>query len=308
MNRPPSPSPLELYLSEVGRRPVLTAEEERALARRYRDHGDTRAAHGLVTANLRFVVRVAREYRSYGARLADLVQEGNLGLMTAVRKFDPEKGIRLVTYAVWWIRAYMQSHVLRSWSLVKLGTTQAQRRLFFSLSRTRREIARLSAEGNPGPAVTEDDEVAARLRVKPGEVRELRQRIEFRDVSLDAPLGGEGSRSQGDLVPAAGAGQDDLLAEVEERSLVHGRVVAALARLDPRERFIVERHLMSDRPMTLRDLGSRLGVSRERARQLEIRAREKLRLELLPLAMEIDWPTVGKPVEVEDPPTRSRTS
>src|SRR5512133_377614 len=137
---PSTSSSLELYLAEINRYPLLTVDEEQRLAREFRKDGDTRAAHRLVTANLRFVVKVAYEYRSYGFRMADLVQEGNIGLMKAVQKFDPDKGIRLISYAVWWIRAYIQNYILKSWSLVKLGTTQAQRKLFFSLARTRREL------------------------------------------------------------------------------------------------------------------------------------------------------------------------
>src|SRR5689334_24366663 len=146
---PSAASSLELYLSEINQFPLLTVEEEQNLARLYRRKGDSRAAHRLVTANLRFVVKVAYEYRSYGFKMADLIQEGNIGLMKAVQKFDPDKGIRLISYAVWWIRAYIQNHILKNWSLVKLGTTQAQRRLFFSLARTRRELEKLgSGDGN----------------------------------------------------------------------------------------------------------------------------------------------------------------
>src|SRR6266508_2192606 len=141
---PSTASSLELYLSEINQFPLLTVEEEQNLARLYRRKGDTRAAHRLVTANLRFVVKVAYEYRSYGFKMADLIQEGNIGLMKAVQKFDPDKNIRLISYAVWWIRAYIQNYILKSWSLVKIGTTQAQRKLFFSLARTRHEIERLS--------------------------------------------------------------------------------------------------------------------------------------------------------------------
>src|SRR5512146_3018897 len=141
-----APSSLEMYLSEINRYPLLTVGEEQRLARQYAADGDTRAAHRLVTANLRFVVKVAYEYRSYGFKMSDLIQEGNIGLMKAVQKFDPDKGIRLISYAVWWIRAYSQNYILKSWSLVKLGTTQAQRKLFFSLARTKRELDKLSTE------------------------------------------------------------------------------------------------------------------------------------------------------------------
>ncbi len=297
---PSTPSSLELYLSEINRFPLLTVEEEQRLARSYRDVEDTRAAHRLVTANLRFVVKVAYEYRSYGFRMADLIQEGNIGLMKAVQKFDPDKGIRLISYAVWWIRAYIQNYILKSWSLVKLGTTQAQRKLFFSLARTKRELDKMSAEHGADSDAADPAKVARKLRVKPGEVREMEQRMEGRDLSLDAPLGDDGGYAHVDFVAAPGAPQDDEISGVEEQKLVSGRVVEALGRLDPRERYIIEQRVMSERPMTLKELGEHFGFSRERARQLELRAKDKLKQELHALAVQIDWPTDGKPVEIED--------
>ena len=277
---------LDQYLAEINRCVLLTAEEERELARLYRTAGDGRAAHHLITANLRFVVKVAYEYRSYGFRMADLIQEGNIGLMKAVQKFDPDKGIRLISYAVWWIRAYIQNHILRSWSLVKLGTTQAQRKLFFSLARTRREMDRASSA--TGTTATSDD-IAARLSVKTEEVQEMQQRMEGRDLSLDAPVGEDGSPFV-DFVADGASIQDEELGRAQERRMVAGKIALALARLDARERFIIESRLMKDDPLTLKELGDHFGFSRERARQLEIRAREKLRAELGALAAEFDLP------------------
>jgi RNA polymerase sigma-32 factor len=291
-----------MYLSEVSRYPLLTAEEERDLARIHCSQGDTRAAHRLVTSNLRFVVKVAYEYRSYGLRMTDLIQEGNIGLMKAVQKFDPDKGIRLISYAVWWIRAYIQNHILKSWSLVKIGTTQAQRKLFFSLARARREMDRLSAAAGDAPFF-DSEGIAAKLQVKADEVREMQVRMEGRDLSLDAPMGEDGSASHLEFISDASPGQDDELGGAQERRMMSGRVGLALSRLDPRERFIVEARLMGDRPMTLKELGDYFGFSRERARQLEIRAREKLRGELQALAAEIDWPTDGAPFELDERPT-----
>jgi RNA polymerase sigma-32 factor len=293
-------SSLELYLSEINRFPLLTVEEEQRLAREFAAGSDTRAAHRLVTANLRFVVKVAYEYRSYGFRMADLIQEGNIGLMKAVQKFDPDKNIRLISYAVWWIRAYIQNYILKSWSLVKLGTTQAQRKLFFSLARTRRELDRSSTGYGADSDGRDSTKVATKLRVKASEVDEMAQRMEGRDLSLDVPMGDDGSATHVDFVASAHPGADAELAGVEEQSMVSGRVGVALGRLDKRERFIIEQRVMSDRPMTLKELGEHFGFSRERARQLEIRAKEKLRSELQALAVELDWPTDGKPVEVED--------
>jgi RNA polymerase sigma-32 factor len=292
-------SSLELYLGEINRFPLLTVEEEQRLAREFRD-GDTRAAHRLITANLRFVVKVSYEYRSYGFRMADLIQEGNIGLMKAVQKFDPDKGIRLISYAVWWIRAYIQNYILKSWSLVKLGTTQAQRKLFFSLARTKRELDKASTEHGADSDAADANKVARKLRVKPTEVREMEQRMDGRDLSLDAPMGEDGTHSHVDFVVSGNPTQDDVLSGAQERQVVSGRVGTALAQLDVRERYIIEQRVMSDHPLTLKELGEHFGFSRERARQLEIRAKDKLKAELHALAMEIDWPTDGAPVDIDD--------
>src|SRR5512139_1969562 len=182
---------LAMYLSEINHYALLTVEEEQALARRFKK-GDLQAGHRLVTSNLRFVVKVSYEYRSYGIRMADLIQEGNIGLMKAVQKFDADKQIRLISYAVWWIRAYIQNYILKSWSLVKLGTTQAQRKLFFSLARTRRELDRTSVEHGADSDGRDANKVAKKLRVKASEVREMELRLEGRDFSLDAPMGEDG--------------------------------------------------------------------------------------------------------------------
>lgn len=267
---------LDHYLAAVQQHPLLSVEEERALARQFRA-GDARAGHTLVTANLRFVVKVAHGYRSYGLRLADLIQEGNLGLMRAVQKFEPDRGIRLISYAVWWIRAYIQNYILRSWSLVKIGTTQAQRKLFFSLARARREV------GHDASASDRTNQVARRLRVMPEDVLEMEQRLEARDLSLDAPVG-DGAASHVDFVIAEVPAVDLALGDAEESRSLSAGVLEALERLDERERYIVEHRLMADHPATLKDLGAHFGFSRERARQLEIRAREKLRTALRPLA------------------------
>jgi RNA polymerase sigma-32 factor len=290
-------STLDQYLREINRVSLLTVEEERRLARAFRDQGDKRAGHRLVEANLRFVVKVAFEYRSYGLRMADLIQEGNIGLMKAVQKFDPDKEIRLISYAVWWIRAYIQNHILKSWSLVKIGTTQAQRKLFFSLARTRHEIERLS----PGAGLEQEgidvNLVAKKLRVRASDVVEMQQRMEGRDLSLDAPVA-DGTSTHLEFTPGESAPQDEELARVEEESLVHRRVGEAMGRLDPRERHIVAARIMGDGKETLRDLGQHFGFSRERARQLEIRALEKLRRDLQPLADEIGWP-VSPPADAD---------
>ena len=290
-------STLDQYLREINRVALLTVEEERRLAREFRDQGDKRAGHRLVEANLRFVVKVAFEYRSYGLRMADLIQEGNIGLMKAVQKFDPDKEIRLISYAVWWIRAYIQNHILKSWSLVKIGTTQAQRKLFFSLARTRHEIERLSPGAGLDKEGIDVNLVAKKLRVRPSDVVEMQQRMEGRDLSLDAPVA-DGTSTHLEFTPADGEPQDEELAQAEEGALVSRRVAEAMARLDPRERHIVEARIMGEGKETLRDLGQHFGFSRERARQLEIRALEKLRRELQPLADEVGWP-VSAPADTD---------
>ncbi len=278
-----SPDTLSTYLSEINQYPLLSAAEEQALARRFLQ-GDMQAGHQLVTSNLRFVVKVSYEYRSYGIKMSDLIQEANIGLMKAVQKFDPDKGIRLISYAVWWIRAYIQNYILKNWSLVKLGTTQAQRRLFFSLARTRRELERL---GSGDAHIVDAEEIAQKLGVKASEVREMEQRMGGRDLSLDAPMGEEGDATHMDFVESESASQVDEVADRQQAKLARERIQLALARLDPRERFIIEHRVMGDAEMTLSELGEHFGFSRERARQLEIRAKDKLKLELASLMAEM---------------------
>ncbi|HEY0094454.1 MAG TPA: RNA polymerase factor sigma-32, partial [Archangium sp.] len=261
---------LSTYLADINQYPLLSVQEEQALARRFKQ-GDMAAGHKLVTSNLRFVVKVSYEYRSYGIKMSDLIQEANIGLMKAVQKFDADKGIRLISYAVWWIRAYIQNYILKNWSLVKLGTTQAQRRLFFALARTRRELEKLgSGDGN----IVDAEEIARKLNVKATEVREMEQRMGGRDLSLDAPVGEEGDATHMDFVESEGASQVDEVADRQEADMTRARIRQALTRLDPRERFIIEHRVMGDSEMTLSELGEHFGFSRERARQLEIRAKD----------------------------------
>ncbi|MFE8597851.1 RNA polymerase subunit sigma-70 [Archangium sp. Cb G35] len=274
---------LTTYLSDISQYPLLTVQQEQTLARNFRS-GDLSAGHRLVTSNLRFVMKVAYEYRSYGIKMSDLIQEGNIGLMKAVQKFDPDKGIRLISYAVWWIRAYIQNYILKNWSLVKLGTTQAQRRLFFSLARTRRELEKLgSADGT----IVDAEEIARKLNVKASEVREMEQRMGGRDLSLDAPVGEEGDATHLDFVESESASQVDEVADRQQAQITRERIRMALQRLDPRERFIIENRVMGDAEMTLSELGEHFGFSRERARQLEIRAKDKLKAELASLMAEV---------------------
>lgn len=274
---------LDQYMSEIRRFPLLTREEERDLAVRLRDEEDVDAAHALVTSNLRFVVKVAMEYRNYGARTLDLVQEGNVGLMHAVRKFDPDRGYRLITYAVWWIRAYIQSYLLRAFSLVKIGTTQAQRRIFFRLGAAKNRL-----EQSLGPEMTElsdaerHAELARVLGVRPKDVSEMEMRLSARDFSLDLSLDEGGDATHLDVLPDnEGPSSEALVALAEMREGIAQDLAAALQDLSPREREVIELRHLSETPPTLREIGERWGVSRERARQVEAQARDKLKKRLL---------------------------
>jgi RNA polymerase sigma-32 factor len=296
---PGAPDSFRLYVAEITKHRLLTVDEEQRLARAYAT-GDTQAGHELITANLRFVVKVANEYRSYGFSVSDLVQEGNIGLLKALQKFDATKGIRFVSYAVWWIRAYIQNYILRSFSLVKLGTTQAQRKLFFSLARTKRELDRMSVEHGADSDGEDVQKIAQKLGVKASEVEEMSRRMGGRDFSLDAPVGDEADVTHVDFVADAGPLQDEDLSAAQQHGVRQEAVGAALAVLDARERFIVEQRLMSDRPMTLLELGEHFSFSRERARQIELRAKAKLEKKLKELAVELDWATDGTPVEIDE--------
>jgi RNA polymerase sigma-32 factor len=263
-------------MAQVNRFPLLSAEEELELARRYRNEGDLEAAHRLVCANLRFVVKVALEYRNYGVRLLDLIQEGNIGLMQAVRKFDPERGLRLITYAVWWIRAYIQDFIMKSWSLVKVGTTQAQKKLFFKLAQTRNALRNLTGQEDSG-------DVAAAMEVDEAVVEEMCQRLGHRDASLNVELNEGNDYTLLDILPDRRPSQEVTLIERQERRLRDSRTRAALAELPARERRIVEQRFLSDSPSTLQELADEYGISRERVRQLEQNALRRLKTALADL-------------------------
>jgi RNA polymerase sigma-32 factor len=271
-------SALERYMSEVKRIPMLSREDEDALARRFRDHGDVDAAHKLVTANLRFVVKVAYQFKAYGMKMLDLIQEGNLGLMRAVQKFNPDRGYRLISYAVWWIKAFLQAYILRTYSMVKLGTTQAQRKLFFRLRSAR---ARLEQEVESGAVemVPQDrlTRLADELGVQTSEVNEMEMRLAARDFSLDVEVGEDGKETHLDLLPSVQESQEDSVGTRQVRALLKKDVAVALQTLSDKERMIVEARIMNDDPPTLREIGEQWGVSRERARQIEANAIKKLR-------------------------------
>ena len=265
---------LDLYISEINRFPLLTPEEEFKFAVRLKKHNDMEAAEKLVVSNLRFVVKIAHEYRNYGFKLADLIQEGNIGLIHAVKKFDPYKGYRLISYAVWWIRAYIQNYLIKSWSIVKIGTTQAQRKLFFKLSQARKQLETLSKKK------PEFAEIAESLGVKGSEVAEMDLRMGSRDVSLHEFIGDEGETAHIDLLAYEGDDQELALIKNEEKSLVKRDIASALAKLNERESYIILNRVMADNPETLQEIGNKFNVTRERARQIEKQALKKVQLAL----------------------------
>ena len=265
---------LDLYISEINRFSLLTAEEEFKLAVHLKKYGDVEAAEKLIVSNLRFVVKIAHEYRSYGFKLADLIQEGNVGLIHAVKKFDPYKGYRLISYAVWWIRAYIQNYLIKSWSIVKIGTTQAQRKLFFKLNQTKKELETLSKK-NP-----EFSEIATSLGVKDSEVAEMDLRMGSRDVSLNEIINDESNSSHIDFLAYKGDDQELALIKNEEKSLAQRDIAGALVNLNERESYIILNRVMADDPKTLQEIGTKYNISRERARQIEKQALKKMQLAL----------------------------
>jgi RNA polymerase sigma-32 factor len=258
-------------MARVNSLPVLTAEEEFDLAVHFQKEHDLNAAEKMVTSNLRFVVKIAHEYRNYGAKLIDLIQEGNIGLMHAVKKFNPYRGYRLISYAVWWIRAYMQNYIIKSWSLVKIGTTQAQRKLFFKLNQAKKKLQNLSSK-NP-----EFGEIAESLNVKESEIEEMDIRMNARDLSLDANINDDGESKFINNLMYEGENQEDTLIKKEESELVRINIAGALSRLNERERYIVINRIMADQPETLQEIGDRFKITRERARQIEKEALKKMR-------------------------------
>jgi RNA polymerase sigma-32 factor len=266
---------LHRYLAEIRRYPLLTPEEEHELAVRYKEYGDIEAAYRLVTGNLRLVVMLARNYQRAFHNLLDLIQEGNVGLMEAVRNFDPYRGVRFPSYAVWWIRAYIIRYIMNNWRLVKVGTTQAQRKLFFNLQR---EKDRLEAEGfSPAPKL-----LAQNLGVKEDEVVEMEQRMAARDLSVDTPLDGEDkSGTLLDLLADKRANAEDEVAATEYRQLISEKMMEFARKLKGKEQVIFTKRLLAEEPLTLQEIGDQYGISRERVRQLESRLKKKLKDYLL---------------------------
>jgi RNA polymerase sigma-32 factor len=255
--------PLQAYMAEVTRHPLLSREEELRLARHLRATGDVQAAYRLVASNLRLVVKLANEYHRNPLSLLDLIQEGNIGLMQAVKKYDPERGVKLSSYAAWWIRAYILRYIMDNWKMVKLGTTEAQRKLFFKLRQEQERLIRQGFEATPKL-------LAERLSVSEQDVVEMDQRLGNDEVSLDAPLGDDSKGSRADrLLPASGQGADERLGGEQLRVLFREKLAEFAATLEGKERYILEKRLTADEPLTLQDIGDTYGVSRERARQIE---------------------------------------
>ena len=265
---------LSRYFREVWTFPLLEPEEEYMLAQRWRDHGDTEAAHKLVTSHLRLVAKMAMKYRGYGLPMADLVSEGNIGLMKAVKKFEPERGFRLSTYAMWWIRAAITEYILRSWSMVKLGTIAAQKKLFFSLRKLKNKL-RIMDSGELKP--DEVTKLARAMNVPEKEIIDMNRRLAARDVSLNTPLSDdEGMEFQDTLVDGSPS-PEALTGDGEELDLRRRYLEQALVTLPERERHIFTERRLTDDPLTLEELGKHYGVSRERIRQLEVRAFDKVK-------------------------------
>nr|WP_320115730.1 RNA polymerase sigma factor RpoH [uncultured Desulfuromonas sp.] len=262
------------YMAQISQFEPLDRETEYELAQRYRKNNDLDAAHKLVCANLRFVVKIAYEYQAYGLKMIDLVQEGNIGLMKAIKKFDPDRNIRLISYAVWWIRAYIHNYIINAWSLVKIGTTQARKKLFFKLKQTRDALQKMGGDADHA-------EIARQLNVSTDEVAEMSARLGGRDSSLDGQLTPDSTTSHLDNLIDNGMNQEQQLIELEHETLTNHRVHQALTQLNEREQHIVHSRILEENKATLQDLADHYGISKERVRQLEKRALEKLKTALI---------------------------
>lgn len=269
---------LSRYLDEIRKFPMLQPQEEYDLAKSWREAGDREAAHRLVTSHLRLVAKIAMGYRGYGLPVSEVVSEGNVGLMQAVKRFEPEKGFRLATYAMWWIKAAIQEYILRSWSLVKMGTTANQKKLFFNLRKAKSKISALE-EGDLTPEHLAH--ISTQLGVPKQDVIDMNRRLGG-DASLNSPLraGGEGDGEWQDWLVDDSASQESLLLAQEERDNRHSALTSALGVLNPRERRIFEARRLAEDPITLEELSGEFGVSRERVRQIEVRAFEKVQEEV----------------------------
>jgi RNA polymerase sigma-32 factor len=272
-NLPVVKNSLESYLVQINQFPLLTKEQEFKLAVRYRKHTDIEAAQKLITSNLRFVVKVAFEYKSYGVKLLDLIQEGNIGLMMAVKKFDPYKGYRFISYAIWWIRAYIQNFITKTWSLVKIGTTQAQKKLFYKIGKIRKALESNGEDEKKYELLAQDLDVAKE------DIIEMEQRMAARDLSLDAPFDEGQELTHLDLLKEESLNQEEVFAQDEEKKIREHEVQNAMKRLNEKEVYVIKNRIMADEPLTLQQIGDHLKLSRERVRQIESEALKKLKKE-----------------------------
>ena len=270
MNYPIESDGLNIYMSQIDRYPVLSRKEETELAIRYRDEHDAKAGQILITSNLRFVIKVALGYRNYGVKLMDLIQEGNIGLMKAAERYDPDKGYRLISYAIWWIKAYIQNYIIRSWSLVKLGTTQAQRKLFYRISDLTEGLDADDRQENVA-------KLALKINVSENEVTDMAGRLKSHDLSLDDLIADRSRDSFADTLKDNAPDQEEILSKLEELEDLRQWADQALDSLKPREKYIVEKRILSEEPVTLKEMGNHFGITRERARQIERSALEKLK-------------------------------
>ena len=266
---------LRLYMNEIRKFPLLSEEEEHRYAVSFFEDKHLTSAHNLITSNLRFVVKVAYEFRHYGLKMLDLIQEGNIGLMMAVRKFNPYKGVRLISYAVWWIKAYIQNHIISSWSLLKIGTTQAQRKLFFKLRQTKSALIQMGDEESMSSA-------AQALHVTEQEFTEMEQRMQG-DCSLNAEIPGSDGATALESLADDRLNQEEQLADFQENQNLQNMVAGVVSQLNEKERYIIEKRITADEPMTLQEIASHFSISRERVRQIEAGALKKTKQALLPL-------------------------
>ena len=274
---------LSRYLQEIRKFPMLEPDEEYMLAKRWREHDDSEAAHRLVTSHLRLVAKIAMGYRGYGLPVSELISEGNVGMMQAVKRFDPDRGFRLATYAMWWIRASIQEYILHSWSLVKMGTTAAQKKLFFNLRKIKGQLQAIE-EGDLSPENVKA--VAERLNVPEADVISMNRRLASQDHSLNAPLKIDGDGEWQDWLVDDTESQEIALADRQELGKRQKLLSQALGSLNERERHILTQRRLRDEPTTLEDLSQEYGISRERVRQIEVRAFEKLQKSIRNAALE----------------------
>ena len=273
-NLPVIRNSLESYIMQINQLPLLSQEQEFELAVRYRKYNDINAVQKLITSNLRFVVKVAFEYKSYGIKILDLIQEGNIGLMMAIKKFDPYKGYRFISYAIWWIRAYIQNFIIKNWSLVKIGTTQAQKKLFYKIGKVRKALEANQEKEKKYELLAHD------LAVAKEDIIEMEQRMSSRDLSLDAPFDDNQELTHFDLLKETSPNQEEVFGEEEEKKILESEIQNAINRLNDKEEYIIRNRVMADSPLTLQEIGNHLKLSRERVRQIESEALKKLKKEM----------------------------